>query len=273
MEGRKWEDDSHMGGQVAPTSTTYKICSPLKDIDDFPMVSSLIDENIRWWRSDRVKALFYPDEAETILNIPLSYNMSDDSIIWVVKKKGVFTVKSAYYVALPLVKESGLGECSTGDYRAPLWRKMWHLKLPTKMRIFAWRACVNGLPTHLNMERRGIEVDAKCPLCEKAIESTEHALLYYGKICDVWWNWQSCPINMLVGTHDIVDVALQILESSTSHDLETLFVMLGRSGTTKTKWFMSLKASHHPKFGVLHDIFKVTIKWRKLLISLGNTTS
>ena len=113
------------------------------------MVSSLIDENIRWWRSDRVKALFYPDEAETILNIPLSYNLSDDSIIWVVKKKGVFTVKSAYYVALPLVKESGLGECSTRDYRALLWRKMWHLKLPIKMRIFAWRACVNGLPTHL----------------------------------------------------------------------------------------------------------------------------
>lgn len=102
MEGRKWEDDSHMGGQVAPTSTTYKVCSPLKDIDDFPMVSSLIDENIRWWRSDRVKALFYPDEAETILNIPLSYNMSDDSIIWVVKKKRCIHCKECLLCGLAI---------------------------------------------------------------------------------------------------------------------------------------------------------------------------
>ena len=83
---------------------------------------------------------------------------------------------------------------------------------------------MNGLPTHLNMEKRGIEVDAKCPLCEKAVESTKHALLYCGKICDVWWNWQSCPTNLLAETYDIVDVALQILESGASHDLETMFV-------------------------------------------------
>ncbi|KAL0014152.1 hypothetical protein SO802_001221 [Lithocarpus litseifolius] len=85
---------------------------------------------------------------------------------------------------------------------------------------------VNGpfREARLNMEKRGIEVDAKCPLCEKAVASTKQALLYCGKICDVWWNWQSCPINLLAETYDIVDVALQILESGISHDLETVFV-------------------------------------------------
>ena len=50
----------------------------------------------------------------------MSYSLSDDSITWVGNKRGVFTVKSAYYMALPLVEEPGLGECSTRDYRAPL---------------------------------------------------------------------------------------------------------------------------------------------------------
>ena len=172
------------------------------------MVSSFIDEDTKHWKADRVRALFYPFEAETILKIPLSYSLPNDSIIWLGNKRGVFSVKSAYYVALALVEEPSMGECSSGDYRALLWRKMWHLKLLTKVRIFAWRACVNGLLTRMNMVTRGLDVDATCPMCGKEGESTKYALLYCKKICDVWWFWQSCPINLLSETNDVVDVAL-----------------------------------------------------------------
>ena len=96
------------------------------------MVLSLIDEDTKRWKANRVRAFFYPFEAETILKIPLSYSLPNDSIIWLGNKRSVFTVKSTYYMALPLVEELSLGECLGGDYRAPLWRKMWHLKLPAK---------------------------------------------------------------------------------------------------------------------------------------------
>ena len=150
----------------------------------------------------------------------------------------MFTVKSAYYVALPLVEEPDLGGCSDGDYRAPLWRKMWHLKLPAKVRIFAWRACVNGLPTRMNMVTRGIDVDASCPLCGKEGESTKHAILYCKKICDVWWFWQSCPINLLAETNDVVNVALRIMEAGTCHDLEIFFV------TAWSIWYNRNRVAH-----------------------------
>ena len=52
--------------------------------------------------------------------------------------KGEFTVKSAYYIALSLVETEECGECLSGDQRTPLWRKIWHLKIPEKIRIFAW---------------------------------------------------------------------------------------------------------------------------------------
>ena len=101
------------------------------------MVSFLIDEETRHWKMDKIRRNFLPFEAETILNIPLSYNLPKDKIIWVGNKCGMFSVKSAYYVALPLVEKSELGECSNEDYRTPLWKKMWQLKFSSKIRIFA----------------------------------------------------------------------------------------------------------------------------------------
>ena len=72
-----WED------KWLPNPTTYKVCSPPQDIGDFPMVSSLIDEETRHWKVEMVKRFFLPFEAESIINIPLRYNLPNDSIIWV----------------------------------------------------------------------------------------------------------------------------------------------------------------------------------------------
>jgi len=108
-----WED------KWLPTPTTYRVCSPPRLFDDFPMVSSLIDEDTRRWKADIVCSLFLPFEAQTILNIPLSFNLPEDTIDWIGNKRGVFSVKSAYYVALALVDPSVEAESSNGDYRTP----------------------------------------------------------------------------------------------------------------------------------------------------------
>ena len=125
-----WED------KWLPRPTTYRICSPPQIFDDFPMVSSLIDEDTRRWKADSVKALFLPFEAETILHIPLSYSLPDDKIVWVGNKRGVFSVKSAYHLAIPIVDKVERSESSNGDYRTLLWKNMWQLKIPPKVRIF-----------------------------------------------------------------------------------------------------------------------------------------
>ena len=100
---------------------------------------------------DLVKSLFLPLEARTILNIPISYNLPKDKIIWVGNNRGVFTVKSAYYIALNLVESSEEGVCSYNDTRELLWRKLWHLHIPSNIKIFDWRACIGALPTMVNL--------------------------------------------------------------------------------------------------------------------------
>ena len=129
------------------------------------MVLTLIDYDSRRWKVDFVKSLFLPFEVRTILNIPISYNLLEDKIIWVGNNKGVFIVKSAYYIALNLVESSKEGECSYNDPRELLWRKLWHLHIPSKIKIFAWRACIDALPTMVNLHKRGIGTCDLCPSC------------------------------------------------------------------------------------------------------------
>ena len=66
-----------------PTPYTYKVISPLNDIPQFPMVSSLIDPMTRWWKVDMIRATFLPFEADSILKIPLRHNLPKDKIIWI----------------------------------------------------------------------------------------------------------------------------------------------------------------------------------------------
>ena len=100
---------------MASSPSTYKVITPPRITEDFPMVSSLIDPDTRWWKIDSIKALFLPVDAEAILKIPLSFNLPDDRIIWIGNKKGEFTVKSAYFVAVNLLESAEIVECSSGD--------------------------------------------------------------------------------------------------------------------------------------------------------------
>ena len=141
------------------------------------MVSALIDYDTKRWRANLVKSIFLPFEAKTILNIPISYNLLEDKIIWAGNMKGVFTVKSAYYVALNMVDSSEEGESFCGDPRERLWKKVWHLNILSKIKIFAWRACVDALPTMVNLKKRGIgEIDL-CPCCGREMESIFHSII------------------------------------------------------------------------------------------------
>ena len=70
-----WED------RWLPTPSTYKVISPQIQNFEFPMVSSLIDPNTRWWKAEVLHATFLPFEVDTILRIPLSYNLPEDKLI------------------------------------------------------------------------------------------------------------------------------------------------------------------------------------------------
>ena len=105
------------------------------------MVLALIDEDTKRWKVDTLKSIFLPFEVETILNIPLSHNLPEDKIIWVGNNKGVFSVKSAYYVALAMINSSDCGECSYRDPRIPLEKDLAAENPPKNKNFFMESLC------------------------------------------------------------------------------------------------------------------------------------
>ena len=108
-----WED------RWLPTPTTYKVISPQKDFDNFPMVSSLLDEDIKWWKTDLVRSIFLPFEANSILKIPISYDLPKDQLISLGNKRGSFTMKSVYYLAMKVVEVNGNGQSTAEHNQVP----------------------------------------------------------------------------------------------------------------------------------------------------------
>ena len=206
-----------------PTPTTHKVITPPNNLLIFPMVSSLIDPATKWWRVDVIRATFLPFEAETILKLPLSRRLPKDKLIWMGNSRGEFTVKSAYHFAHCLVEEKDVVGSSMGDPLKPLWKCLWHLNLPAKIKIFAWRACVNGLLSKEKLCSHGIITSNECSICNGGIESIHRTLLHCEFASQVWNLWCDGLQPFQRSNWTLPDLAMFILAHKLSQDLELFF--------------------------------------------------
>ena len=82
---------------------------------------------------------------------------------------------------------------------------------------------MNALPTMVNLNRRGIQVDVLCPICKNEEEGVEHAILNCELAKAVWSKWRDNPGNFLESKCDMSDLALTIISQGTQCDLENFF--------------------------------------------------
>ncbi|GJX39412.1 RNA-directed DNA polymerase, eukaryota, reverse transcriptase zinc-binding domain protein [Tanacetum coccineum] len=63
----------------------------------------------------------------------------------------------------------------------------WNRSIPIKVNVFLWRLKLNKLPSRVNQDRRGIEVDSiLCPFCLEDIETVNHSFFNCGLAKDLW---------------------------------------------------------------------------------------
>ena len=67
-----------------------------------------------------------------------------------------------------------------------IWKQIWKLKTPGKIKHFLWKSCTNSLPIGENLVRRTIFHDPICQLCSNEPESALHALWSSEKVQHVW---------------------------------------------------------------------------------------
>lgn len=73
-------------------------------------------------------------------------------------------VRSGYHLLVNLSNVGVTAGSSTAQERINLWRTLWHLKLPNKVKNFTWNACLDNLPTKMNSLKRGVLSSAICAL-------------------------------------------------------------------------------------------------------------
>jgi len=151
-------------------------------------VSELIDPATGTWDELLIRDTFWPEDAEVILTIPTNEDFKDMPA-WHFDSKGIFSVKSAYKLAVQ-IRDQELGQDASPSSVCPdaifKWQKIWQLKLPHKINMFIWRMAHNSLPVKRNIVRRGIKIDTLCPVCKRFDEDCGHLFFKCKKAKECW---------------------------------------------------------------------------------------
>ena len=166
QKGKRWRVGNGRNIQIwtddwLPSKSYPRILSPPQPPWENAKVSDLIDEVAGAWNNAMVRQLFSSEEADLVLSIPISQSLPVDRIVWNGTSKGKFSVSSAYHSIRELGKNSK-EECSDDSKMKHLWKSIWKLKLPNKIRSFVWRACREALATKANLKKRQITKDDLC---------------------------------------------------------------------------------------------------------------
>lgn len=135
------------------------------------------------WDLDLLHENFSQLDVERISTIPLSYYCSQDRLIWHYDTSGIYSVKSGFHLASTLADASH--ESTSTDFKS-WWRYFWSLRLPQKVKIFAWKILHNALPVASALHKRQVITSALCSRCKTTWESIGHALFTCRYAKEVW---------------------------------------------------------------------------------------
>ena len=63
----------------------------------------------------------------------------------------MYLVRSGYYIARRVMRKEDWVESSRGPSGLQIWKKLWKLRVPNKIKVFRWRVYHEILPTLVNL--------------------------------------------------------------------------------------------------------------------------
>lgn len=141
-------------------------------------VSDLLDQEGRDWDADKLANIFNRADIEAISRIKLPSRHAEDFLAWHMEKTGLFTVISAYNLAMRLATlEHSEASSSAPDGERKLWSRVWSGSVPPKVNIFIWNLVRDALPTRRAKYVRKLEISDQCTLCDREAETSFHAVV------------------------------------------------------------------------------------------------
>jgi len=178
-KGRRWQVGNGRSIMIwkdkwVAYSSTYEVVSPVSCMLEDSRVATLIDEGNGAWKNDLERQVFLPHEADLIYGIALSTNLLADKQVWALTPNGLFSIRSAYKLAMETRSVTPVGAVSDGRHLRKLWKYLWSYNIPHEICHFAWRACRDVLPTEENLVRRKVLLDSYCDECNMEEETSGH---------------------------------------------------------------------------------------------------
>ncbi|XP_075663071.1 uncharacterized protein LOC142632579 [Castanea sativa] len=109
----------------------------------------------------------------------------EDILIWPLTVDGEYRVRSAYRMLVDNENQA-LPSSSTPNGVGSVWKKIWKVQVPHKIKHFLWHAAKDSLPTKQNLVARHIPIGNVCNGCGDHSESVMHALWLCDKVRSVW---------------------------------------------------------------------------------------
>ncbi|KAI8528979.1 hypothetical protein RHMOL_Rhmol12G0190700 [Rhododendron molle] len=144
---------------------------------------------LKLWDEEKVESLFPWQVVNAIKSTPISWSGGEDKLTWVHSSPGNFSVKSGYHLAFQSTQEKDRGQDSSpSELNSILWKKIWNLKSPPRLKHFLWRIIRNAVSTKENLYARKCARSPICGICGAEIETIEHVLLRCEWTKEVWAN-------------------------------------------------------------------------------------
>jgi hypothetical protein len=157
-------------------------------------VSELIDQ-FGQWRVDLINQYFVQADIFEILKLNPSSRLDADLLAWAPQKHGLFTVQSAYGLAMEETwRPTTVSPSSGPNGMRNIWDLIWKSDAPPKVQHFAWRLATDSLPTWRNKHKRNLEITDQCPVCGVEPEDNFYPFFHCTLSKQLWYSmddkWQ-----------------------------------------------------------------------------------
>jgi hypothetical protein len=149
-------------------------------------VSELINPADGLWEEELHNDLFWPVDVHRLLQTPLTLDR-EDFVAWHHTKTNLYTVRSGYHCMWDYkfgrhAQNADIAEAANN----PVWKMLWDLEIPSKIKIFGWRVLHGMIPCRGVLANQHIGNQGGCPICFKGCEDINHVLFLCDRAREVW---------------------------------------------------------------------------------------
>lgn len=113
---------------------------------------------------------------------------AQDRFTWPFTKDGNYSVKLGYQFIKQRNTRHVNNPSTSTNLNLAMWKFIWNIPYPKKVKLFLWRACHNAITTRENLFKQRLVSSSLCRICNQQNEMIEHALLLCPWTIPIWFS-------------------------------------------------------------------------------------